>query len=118
MPTNEKSKARVFLEMLPWLVLPCLLWAVFSVIAATLLAMFLVLWVAIPLGILLGFGATALIAFSEGNTVLEVNVTCAIWLILGLILFPVFQNARNKARHKARQQHVQPQQNSPMIARD
>lgn len=84
------------------LVLPVVTWLSVSGIACVVLASFLWLWIAVPLGLLIGtlFFAGWLVGMGGASTVQELNIASFILLVLMTILIPVFMHGRDKARQK------------------
>ena len=102
-------------SLYPWLILPILTWMMFSYIPIKALSLCMPVWLAVPLGLLIGFVpcVIAVSIFGDGpSTLLEVNVGCAILLILGMILYPTYshvQHVQEEIRRlkavKAQRQH-------------
>jgi prepilin-type processing-associated H-X9-DG protein len=110
-PTPVAGKASIKDYLLAGIaLLPTILWHLVCIAGASVLAMVLLgrclpIWLAAPLGIVLGVGFGVLFAFiaaqiagSGVTTVLELNVSSGICLVLACILIPVFGQARAKAR--------------------
>jgi prepilin-type processing-associated H-X9-DG protein len=106
-PKGKKTKTDRAADRLSWFeylfYVPILIWLALCVIGGAWgLSQAMTPWVGIPLGALVGVGVFYLIvqfAIAEnGSTLMEVGCGLTIPLILVTILFPVFAQARDKAR--------------------
>jgi prepilin-type processing-associated H-X9-DG protein len=109
---NDTSISVAAREVRPGILamLPMTLWWLICISAASSILVtwcdsYLPHWLAIPLGIISGVVVGSVCAYiavqgiaSGASTLLEVNVSCCILLVLVGILFPIFGKAREKAR--------------------
>ena len=94
-----------FGEIWPFLIVPGIVWIAISVGIINYFTHFTPLFLAIPAGLVLGLLATGLLIMmavsSNGSTLLEVNITLLIYLVLAAMLAPVFLQARERGRRNS-----------------
>lgn len=97
----EKSERFSFWQGVASFTLPALTYFSLSGLIAFGFMSRLSLWLAVPIGLLLG--AVILAAWIAGqggtSTVLELNIASVILLVLVGIVVPIFVKARHRARH-------------------
>ncbi len=106
----EKGQRITFWEYLAYFTLPALTYFSLSGLIAYGLMLRFSPWLAVPLGLVVGSVILAAWIAGQGgtSTVIELNITCAILLILLAIFAPVVVKLRHSHLHRHHRPHSKP----------